>query len=102
MNLRFVVLDNQYGTRRIRDARMWLAVIGAAGVILTMFLGTLVSRAVAPRIKTMVAHVSRFRKTGRYEKVNDDGKDDIAVLANALDLGFSAIASREHDRDQFL
>jgi signal transduction histidine kinase len=102
LNLRYAILDNQYVTQRLRDAFLWLAIFGTAGVLLTMFLGVHVSRAVAPRIKELVAHISSFRETGKYDKILDDGRDDIAVLSNAIDLGFSAIASREHDREEFL
>src|SRR5262249_49642016 len=41
-------------------------------------------------------------QTGTYEKIGGQGTDDIAVLANAIDAGFAAIASRTQDRDQFL
>ena len=36
------------------------------------------------------------------EQVVDTGDDEIAVLGNALDTGFSAIAARDRERDQFL
>jgi signal transduction histidine kinase len=71
-------------------------------VILTLVLGLYVRQAVAPRIKRLVAQVHRFRESGTFERMVDHGKDDIAVLAHALDAGFSSIATRERDREQFL
>jgi hypothetical protein len=51
----------------------------------------------------MVRHPTpRFRDLGVNEKVVDTGDDEIAVLGNALDTGFSAIAARDRERDQFL
>src|SRR6185295_4966830 len=46
--------------------------------------------------------VRNFQETGKHERIGDTGHDDIAVLANALDAGFTAIASREREREQFL
>lgn len=46
--------------------------------------------------------VNRLRDEGVNEEVIDSGKDEIAVLANALNTGFSAIAERDRERNQFL
>jgi K+-sensing histidine kinase KdpD len=46
--------------------------------------------------------VHQFRDLGVIEKIVDSGDDEIAVLGNALDTGFSAIAARDRERDQFL
>jgi signal transduction histidine kinase len=50
----------------------------------------------------MLSKVSHFREAGRYERIGDIGRDDIGILANALDAGFSAIAERERDREKFM
>src|SRR5262249_27394818 len=91
-----------YVMNRIKSARTRLIITGIAGVILTLFLGLFVLRAVAPRIRRLVAQVHRFRESGTFERIVDSGKDDIAVLAHALDAGFSSIATREREREQFV
>jgi len=88
--------------RRISNGRLWVIFIGIAGTALMVFLGLLVRGAVAPRIKNLVTHVRDFQDTGRHKRIVDEGRDDIAVLAHAIDAGFSAIASQERDREQFL
>jgi signal transduction histidine kinase len=65
-------------------------------------MGLLVRRAIAPRIRRLVGKVHQFRDLGVVDKIVDTGDDEIAVLGNALDTGFSAIAARDRERDQFL
>jgi K+-sensing histidine kinase KdpD len=87
---------------RRQRSRFWLLIIGVTGTALTLILGLLVRRAIAPRIRRLVEKVHRFRDLGVNEKVIDTGEDEIAVLGNALDSGFSAIAARDRERDEFL
>ncbi len=97
--------DQYPQTSRLRDRRMWLLTIGVAGTGMTLTLGLFMLRIVAPRIhrlRRLVASVRSFQETGIHERIGDTAKDDVAVLANALDAGFSAIACRERDRQQFL
>jgi signal transduction histidine kinase len=49
-----------------------------------------------------VTKVNRFREFGVHEQMVESGKDEISVLAHALDTGFSAIATREREREEFL
>src|SRR6185436_5719313 len=79
-----------------------LLAIGLAGTVSTLLMGLLVRRAIAPRIRRLVGKVHRFRDLGVVEQIIDTGDDEIAILGNALDTGFSAIAARDRERDQFL
>jgi signal transduction histidine kinase len=95
-------IANQQVSKRARTSQALLLAIGLAGTVSTLMMGLLVRRAIAPRIRRLVAKVHRFRDLGVVEHFVDSGDDEIAVLGNALDTGFSAIATRDHERDQFL
>jgi len=102
LNVRYAALDNHFLMEGLRFARRWIIAVGIAGATLTMLMGLYVRNAIAPRIKRLVGQVGRFQATGKFEPTRDSGTDDIAVLANALDMGFSSIAKRDHEREQFL
>jgi signal transduction histidine kinase len=102
INVRYAELADRFVVTRARNDRFWLILIGAAGTALTLFLGLHVRRGIAARIMRLVAYVRDFEKTGEHQTIGNTGNDDIALLANALDAGFSAIASRERERAQFL
>jgi signal transduction histidine kinase len=102
VNTEYAQIANQQVLQRAQRSRIWLFAIGLTGTGLTLMLGLLVRRAIAPRIRRLVGKVRRFRDLGVNEKVVDTGDDEIAVLGNALDTGFSAIAARDRERDQFL
>jgi signal transduction histidine kinase len=102
VNIKYAQIANDQVSRRARSSRLWLLAIGSIGTLLTLTLGLLVHRAIAPRIRRLVGKVHLFREYGVNEKILDTGDDEIAVLGNALDTGFSAIAARDRERDQFL
>jgi signal transduction histidine kinase len=102
VNIKYAEIANQQVLNRARRSRFVLLAIGLAGTLLTLMMGLLVRRAIAPRIRRLVSKVHRFRDFGVNEQVVDAGDDEIAVLGNALDTGFSAIAARDRERDQFL
>jgi len=102
VNLNYVRLANQHVDSRTRASRNWLLTIGILGTALTLFLGVFVHRAIAPRIRRLVTKVNRFREFGVHEQIVETGKDEITVLAHALDSGFAAIAAREREREEFL
>jgi signal transduction histidine kinase len=102
LNIRYAALENHYVMDRIKNGRRWVIFIGVGGTVLILILGLRVRSAVAPRIKRLVSQVRNFQETGKHERIADPGKDDIAVLANALDAGFAAIALRQQEREQFL
>src|SRR5262245_4116521 len=102
VNIEYAEIANEQVLHRTRTSRLWLLAIGSIGTVLTLTLGLLVHRAIAPRIRRLVGKVRRFRDLGVNEKIVDTGDDEIAVLGNALDTGFSAIAARDRERDQFL
>src|SRR5262249_44623251 len=87
---------------RSRNDRFWLILTGALGTAVTLLLGLHVRRGIAARIMGLVTYVEAFEKTGEHQRIGYTGNDDIALLGNALDAGFSAIASRERERAQFL
>jgi signal transduction histidine kinase len=102
VNTEYAQIAHEQVMHRRQRSRFWLLIIGVTGTALTLILGLLVRRAIAPRIRRLVEKVHRFRDLGVNEKVIDTGEDEIAVLGNALDSGFSAIAARDRERDEFL
>ena len=102
VNTQYAQIANELVTHHRHRSRLWLFTIGLTGTALTLTLGLLVRQAIAPRIRRLVGKVHRFRDLGVNEKITDTGDDEIAVLGNALDTGFSAIAARDRERDQFL
>ena len=102
VNTQYADIANDQVLHRAQTSRLWLLAIGSIGTVLTLILGLLVHYAIAPRIRRLVGKVHMFRDLGVNEKVLDTGDDEIAVLGNALDTGFSAIAARDRERDQFL
>ena len=102
INAEYAAIANEQVSRHSKRSQAWMLAIGLAGTALTLTFGLLVRRAIAPRIQRLVEKVRRFRDLGVNEKIVDTGEDEIAVLGNALDTGFSAIASRDRERDQFL
>jgi signal transduction histidine kinase len=102
VNLDYTRLANQHVTDRTQRARNWLFTIGILGTLLTLLLGTFVQRAIAPRIRRLVTKVNRFREFGVHEQMIETGKDEISLLAHALDTGFAAIATRDREREEFL
>jgi signal transduction histidine kinase len=102
LNIRYAALDDHFVKERIRSGSIWIFSTGLVSIAVILFLGLYVRRAIAPRIKSLVTHVQKFQATGNFERIGDLGKDDIAVLANALDAGLSAIALRDDEREEFL
>jgi signal transduction histidine kinase len=102
INLEFVNLAESDIAHTAHNARVILSTVGIAGVLLAGILGLHVWRAIAPRIASLVRKVRRFHEFGVHERAPDEGRDEIAVLANALDAGFAAIANRDRERERFL
>jgi signal transduction histidine kinase len=102
INIQYAEIANQQVAERARRSQLILLAIGLAGTALTLMMGLVVRRAIAPRIRRLVGKVHHFRDLGVVEKIVDTGDDEIAVLSNALDTGFAAIAARDRERDQFL
>jgi signal transduction histidine kinase len=102
LNVEYAGLANEYVKTRARNGRMGLILIGLIGTTLTLFLGLRVRGAIAPRIRRLVKYIRDFEESGVHHRIGDMGKDDIASLANALDAGFSSIASRDQERARFL
>jgi signal transduction histidine kinase len=82
--------------------RTILVAVGLCGIFLAGALAWHVRRAIAPRVSELVDKVKRFQEYGVLERSMMRGHDDIAVLANALDVGFAAIAERNLERERFL
>src|SRR5262249_50396230 len=102
INIKYAEIANQHVSQRAHTSELLLLAIGLAGTAATLVMGLLVRRAIAPRIRRLVGKVHRFRDLGVVEQIVDRGDDEIAVLGNALDTGFSAIAARDRERDQFM
>jgi signal transduction histidine kinase len=102
LNVEYAGLADRFVTARTKTGRIALILIGIIGTTVSLLLGLHVARAIAPRIQRLVTYIRNFQNSGVHQKLGDMGKDDIALLANALDAGFSAIASRERERAQFM
>jgi Osmosensitive K+ channel histidine kinase len=102
VNIKYAEIANQQVAKSARTSELVLLAIGLAGTVSTLLMGLLVRRAIAPRIRRLVTKVHRFRDLGVVDQIVDTGDDEIAILGNALDTGFSAIATRDRERDQFL
>jgi signal transduction histidine kinase len=76
--------------------------LGFVGIGLAGALAWRVRRAIAPRIAKLVEKVRTFQEFGVLERAMMQGGDDIAVLGNAIDVGFAAIADRNREHQQFL
>ncbi len=85
-----------------RRGRWTVLVLGVLGTLFAGVAAFRVRTAIAPRIRVLVDKVRRFREVGVHERLLDTGQDEIAVLANALDAGFTAIESRDRERERFL
>ncbi len=105
INNRYAELGHQQVQAGLARDR-WLALaFGIFGVLAAGFLGWNVRSAIFPRIQALVRKVKRFQTLGVNEKVftNEQlGRDEIAILANAIDSGFSAIVERDRERERFL
>jgi signal transduction histidine kinase len=87
--------------------RVVLVSVGLLGVVLAGVLAWRVRMAIAPRIDLLVRKIHRFHEFGIHEfgiheRTVMRGRDDIAVLSNALDVGFAAISERSRERETFL
>jgi signal transduction histidine kinase len=86
----------------LKESRTWMFTVAIIGTAVVLLLGLHVRKAITRRIHSLVVNVRFFQESGVYARIADPGRDDIAVLSNALDAGLYAIASREKDREQFL
>lgn len=102
LNADFAKVENSQIEQRAVSARMTEIAFGVFCIIVTVLLGLYIHKAIAPRITRLVSKVSRFKDFGVNEKIIEDGRDEITILANAIDAGFIAIADRERERDNFL
>src|SRR4029453_16072100 len=102
VNVGFVEVENAAIERRSRQTYWWMSAVGLLGIVGSLALGLQVRRAIAPRIQRLVREVQRFKELGVHQRVLEEGRDEIAILANALDAGFAAIAARDREREHFL
>ena len=102
VNVGFVEVENAAIERRSRQTYWWMSAVGLLGIFGSAGLGLHVRRAIAPRIQRLVQEVQRFKELGVHQRVLEEGRDEIAILANALDAGFAAIATRDREREHFL
>jgi signal transduction histidine kinase len=102
VNVGFIEVENAAIERRSRNTSRWMLLVGLLGLGGALALGVHVHQAIAPRIRRLVKEVQRFKDLGVHERVLEEGRDEIAILANALDAGFAAIAAQDRDRERFL
>ncbi len=105
VNNRYAELGHQQVQAGLVRDRWFALAFGILGVLAAGFLGWNVRSAIVPRIQALVRKVKRFQELGVNERVFTEGqigKDEIAILANAIDSGFSAIVERDRDRERFL
>ncbi len=102
VNVGFIEVENAAIERRNRQTEWWMSAVGVSGLFGSLALGLGVRKAIAPRIQRLVREVQRFKELGVHERVLEEGRDEIAILANALDAGFAAIAARDREREHFL
>ena len=82
INIKYAEIADQQVSRRADRSRYVLLAIGLAGTLLTLMLGLLVRRAIAPRIRRLVDKVHHFRDLGVVEQIVDTGcaQDLLAIL----------------------
>ncbi len=98
----FVEVANAAIERRSGKTYRWMSLVGLLGLLGSFALGLQVHQAIAPRIRRLVREVQRFKQLGVHQRVLEEGRDEIAILANALDAGFAAIAAQDRERERFL
>jgi signal transduction histidine kinase len=102
LNLQFVDAAQDDIASSAARTSVTLASVGVAGIALAGILAWRVRSAIAPRISALVQKVRKFQEHGVHERMEIEGQDEIAVLGNALDVGFASIAERNRERELFL
>jgi signal transduction histidine kinase len=102
VNLRYIEVGYSSNAAHSRKLAVLVIALGVASMFAAPFFGYLVRRAIVPRVETLVRKVKRFRELGVDEPLGPWAGDELAVLANALDTAFAAIAARDKDREHFL
>jgi signal transduction histidine kinase len=102
VNLQYMAIGFDDFAHVLRNLSIFLIVVGAASMIASPLVGLSVRRAIAPRVTLLVEKVKRFRELGINEPVGPWVGDELAVLANALDVSFAAIVARDKERERFL
>lgn len=97
-----VIVAQRAVEEEVEQVRSLVLLVAAAGVIAAAWAALHVRRAIAPRIRQLVHKVRRFSEVGVNERVFDAGWDEIGILANAIDAGFTAIMERDREREKFL
>jgi len=82
----FIDVENAATEGRSRETYRWMSVVGLLGLFGSLALGLQVHQAIAPRIRRLVQEVQRFKELGVHQRVLEEGRDEIAILANALDV----------------
>ena len=98
----FVGIENAAIERRSGETYRWMWIVGILGLLGSFALGLHVHHAIAPRIRRLVQEVQRFKEFGVHHRLLEQGRDEIAILANAIDAGLAAIAAQERERERFL
>ena len=102
INLQFVDAAQDDISTSVARTGATLVSVGLLGIGLAGALGWRVRSAIAPRISALVREIRKFIDHGVLDRAQIQGDDDIAVLGNALDVGFAAIVERNSERERFL
>ncbi len=103
VNLRYVQIGYRAFERTQRGLTALLVVVSVGGILAAGLLGLSVRKAIGPRVRQMVEAVQRFREVGTYQPIgDDDGGDDLTILAHTLGLSFRSIEGRDRERERFL
>ena len=98
----FVGIESAAIERRSSETYRWMWIVGILGLLGSFALGLHVHHAIAPRIRRLVQEGQRFKELGVHQPLLEQGRDEIAILANAIDAGLAAIAAQERERERFL
>jgi signal transduction histidine kinase len=102
LNQRYVQIGYRAFERMHKRITVAFVLVSLVGIAAATWIGLFVRHAIAPRVATMVQAIDRFRDTGAFDPVGDEGDDDLARLDHALRLSFRAMTERDEERERFL
>ena len=102
VNVGYVAVSSAMFDRHRRRTALAMMALGLSGILAATVFGLHIHHLVAPRVPRLIEKIRKFKETGVNQRLLDRGNDEITLLANALDAGFDAIATRDREREQFL
>jgi signal transduction histidine kinase len=102
LNQRYVQIGYMAFERMHTRITLAFVLVSLGGIAAATAVGLAVRHAIAPRVARMVQAVDRFRETGAFDPLGDDGDDDLAQLDHTLRLSFRTMTARDEERERFL